>query len=137
MNLGINESISEKAAKHDAELLKLIKQRKKVTTAEIAQLIGKSKSASENAARRMLNRRQIHLVKERGVNVWYYGSSQTTTTYKNRFEREYKPFSGVVWQPEINRPGCQDFLKCPSRVGNSFIPHRPMMHGCTPTGVTK
>jgi hypothetical protein len=65
--------------------------------------------------------------------VFRLGASPRTETKV----REYKPFNGIVWRPEINRPGCQDFLKYPSRVGDNLIPHRPMMHGCTPTGDKK
>lgn len=31
------------------------------------------------------------------------------------------PYTGNSFNPEDTRPGCNDFLKCPSRVGSKFI----------------
>jgi hypothetical protein len=33
-------------------------------------------------------------------------------------------FKGVDWTSSLSRPGCQDFLKCPSRSGQEFRPYR-------------
>jgi hypothetical protein len=35
-----------------------------------------------------------------------------------------QPFKGVDWRISTHRPGCQDFLKYPSRVGDKLVPHR-------------
>lgn len=39
----------------------------------------------------------------------------------------YKP---EPWLPEIARPGCQDFLKCPSRVGDELKPYEGIKPQC-------
>jgi hypothetical protein len=46
--------------------------------------------------------------------------------------RKPKPYTGVDWSNSIQRPGCQDFLKCPSRRGDELHPHRPpILNGAT------
>jgi hypothetical protein len=35
-----------------------------------------------------------------------------------------KPFTGVDWSTSTQRPGCQDFLKCPSRRGDGLHEYR-------------
>jgi hypothetical protein len=34
------------------------------------------------------------------------------------------PFTGVDWSTSTQRPGCQDFLKCPSRRGDGLHEYR-------------
>lgn len=36
-----------------------------------------------------------------------------------------KPFAGVDWSSSLMRPGCQDFLKCPSRRADGLHEYRP------------
>lgn len=44
-----------------------------------------------------------------------------------------KTFLGVDWSTSTMRPGCQDFLKCPSRRGDGLHPHRaPILNGSSP-----
>lgn len=40
-----------------------------------------------------------------------------------------KPFAGVDWSTSTQRPGCQDFLACPSRRGDTLHEYRaPMLN---------
>jgi hypothetical protein len=39
-------------------------------------------------------------------------------------EKKPAPWTGIDWSVSTHRPGCQDFLKHPSRVGDKLIPHR-------------
>lgn len=48
--------------------------------------------------------------------------SQPTTTMAKP-----KPFLGVDWSTSTMRPGCQDFLKHPSRRGDALHPYVPPM----------
>jgi hypothetical protein len=128
MNLGKNDSTSAAASKIDADIIRIMKTRGKIKVGELCAMLNISKSSGENAMKRMQEKRLAHVVKEKGHNVWYYGSSQVIE--KQRF----KPsgiYKGENWQPSIARPGCEDFLKCPSRYGDKLVPHRPMMHGMT------
>ena len=45
---------------------------------------------------------------------------------------EYKTWAGVDWSHSTMRPGCQDFLACPSRRSDGLHPHRaPILNGGT------
>jgi hypothetical protein len=37
---------------------------------------------------------------------------------------EAKPFKGVDWSHSLQRPGCQDHLKYPSRRGDELVPYK-------------
>lgn len=39
--------------------------------------------------------------------------------------KKARQWPGVDWSCSIGRPGCQDFLKIPSRRGDEYEPHRP------------
>ena len=133
MNLTKNASISEQASRMDDEIIRILKARGKIKTAELSKMIGFSKSAAENAMKRMQEKHLVHIVKEKRLNVWHWGTSQTTTKYKTIFAPKDKDnhYTGEKWEPSVARPGCEDFLKCPSRYGEKLVKHRPMMHGMT------
>jgi hypothetical protein len=113
---------------------KLLKQHKEMTVPLLQRLTDFGESTCRRTLERLCSMGVCHQVRIAKRIVFRLGASPRQA---NRIEREYKPFGGIVWRPEINRPGCQDFLKYPSRIGDKLVPHRPMMHGCTPTGVTK
>jgi hypothetical protein len=69
-------------------------------------------------------------------NRLYFREGRTPSINRERFAPT-GPFGGIKWEPSVNRPGCEDFLQYPSRVGNQYFPHRAMMHGCTPNGAKK
>ena len=44
--------------------------------------------------------------------------------------REYLPWAGVDWSHSVARPGCQDFLVCPSIVNGVPVPRKaPLING--------
>lgn len=40
-------------------------------------------------------------------------------------KKEFKQWQGVDWSHSLARPGCQDFLKCPSRRSDGLHEWRP------------
>ena len=47
-------------------------------------------------------------------------------------QKKEPPFKGVDWGLSTMRPGCQDFLNCPSRRGDGLHPHRaPILNGAS------
>ena len=112
---------------------KLLKQHKEMTVPLLQRLTDFGESTCRRTLERLCSMGVCHEVKIKRNTYFRLGSAPRTEIK----QREYKPFNGIVWKPEINRPGCQDFLQYPSRIGDKLVPHRPMMHGCTPTGDKK
>ena len=132
MNLELVNDVQQ----NDKDTLKLLKSRKNLTVPLLSKLSGFNETKCKRILERLCSKGLCHEVRVK--NRIYY---ELGPMPKADLSEKYKPtgkFYGIKWEPEINRPGCQDFLKCPSRVGTNLIPHRPMMHGCTPTqGETK
>lgn len=114
--------------------IKLLNHYQELTMPLLSRLTGYGASTSKRILERLVLLGYCHQVKHK--NRLYYRTGKDKTPKVTRV-REYKPFGGVPWNPENNRPGCQDFLQYPSRIGDKLVPHRPMMHGCTPTGYKK
>ena len=106
---------------------KLLKQHKEMTVPLLERLTGFGESTCRRTLDRLCSMGVCHEVRIKNRIFFRLGPSPRMP---QKYEREYKPFFGVVWEPENSRPGCQDFLNCPSRVGDRLEPHRPMMHGC-------
>lgn len=114
--------------------IKLLKQHREMTVPLLQRLTGFGESTCRRTFERLALMGICHEVKVKGKNYYRIGRAPR----KELKSREYKPFSGVVWKPEVNRPGCQDFLQYPSRMGDQLVPHKPMIHGCVPsTGVSE
>lgn len=53
-------------------------------------------------------------------------------THTNLFERE--TYQGENWAASTQRPGCQDFLECASRVGDQTREYKtPILNSSTRT----
>jgi hypothetical protein len=114
--------------------IKLLKQHNELTMPLLSRLTGYGASVSKRILERLASMGVCHEVK-RGKKL-YFVPGRAPKVQRERFEPKGK-FHGIKWEPSVNRPGCEDFLQCPSRVGNQYFPHRAMMHGCTPTGARK
>ena len=112
----------------------LLKQHTELTIPLLSRLTG----FGESVCRRIFDRLAVagvcHEVK-RGKKLYFLQGRAPSIT-RERFAPT-GVFKGINWQPSVARPGCEDFLQCPSRIGDKYIPHRAMMHGCTPTGARK
>lgn len=130
MNL---QPYSPQVTQQNKVTIKLLEQHKEMTVPLLQRLTEFGESTCRRTLERLCSMGLCHEVKIKRNTYFRLGSSPRIETR----QREYKPFGGVPWNPEINRPGCQDFLQCPSRIGDKLMPHRPIMHGCTPTGDKK
>ena len=107
-----------------------------LTIKELAQLIGTDIDRVRRAKDWLVKRGDVHQKGRIGSanNPVYLGPVPVDT--RNRVENvrmgtmKSKPFTGVDWNPEIQRPGCQDFLQYPSRRADGHHPHRAPLHGC-------
>jgi len=126
----MNLELVNEAQQNDKDTIKLLKTRKHLTVPLLSKLTGFGETKCKRILERLCSKGLCHQVKEKNRMFYYNGPAQ-----KADLSEKYKPtgkFYGIRWEPETNRPGCQDFLKCPSRVGEILIPHRPMMHGAMP-----
>ena len=131
MNLTNNESISQQAAKTDAEILKLIKQKEPISVLELSELTGRTKNSVTNSVNRLKAKLEISSKRKGNTNYWTYG----TTPVEPKPER-YRPtgyWTGDKFNPASNRPGCLDFLNAPSNINGTLKPYKTPMHGCVST----
>jgi len=131
MNL---QQFSPQVTHQNEVTIKLLKQHKELTIPLLSRLTGFGESVCRRIFDRLMSIGVCHEVK-RG-NRLHFVQGRAPVVKRERFEPKGK-FHGIKWEPSVNRPGCEDFLQCPSRVGDNFFPHRAMMHGCTPTGARK
>jgi hypothetical protein len=128
----MNLELVNEVQQNDKDALKLLKTRKRLSVPLLSKLMGFNETKSKRILERLCSKALCHQVREKNRIFYELGPME-----KADLSQKYKPtgkFFGIKWNPENNRPGCQDFLKCPSRVGDKLIPHRPMMHGLVPSG---
>jgi hypothetical protein len=128
----MNLELVNEVQQNDKDTLKLLKTRKRLSVPLLSKLTGFNETKCKRILERLCSKALCHQVRERNRIFYELGPMQ-----KADLSEKYKPtgnFFGIQWNPENNRPGCQDFLKCPSKVGDKLIPHRPMMHGLVPSG---
>lgn len=128
----MNLELVNEVQQNDKDALKLLKTRKQLTVPLLSKLTGFNETKCKRILERLCSKALCHQVRVKNRIFYEVGPMQ-----KADLSDRYKPtgqFFGIKWNPEDNRPGCQDFLKCPSKVGNKSIPHRPMMHGLVPSG---
>jgi hypothetical protein len=105
-------------------------QHKELTIPMLGRLTGYSDTVSRRIFDRLMAAGVCHEVKRRGK--LYFLPGRAPVVERERFTPK-GDFEGVKWEPSINRPGCEDFLQYTSRIGEELVPHRAMMHGCTPS----
>jgi hypothetical protein len=126
----MNLELVNEAQQNDKETIKLLKARKFLSIPLLSKLSGFGETRSRRILERLCSKGYCHQVKK-GNKLYFYEGSSPKTDLSGKYTPTGR-FYGIKWEPEVNRPGCQDFLKCPSRVGDNLIPHRPMMHGAMP-----
>lgn len=110
----------------DKNALKQLNQRKQLTVPLLASLLGIGETKAKRILQRLCSKDYCHQVRVKN-RIYYKEGTSPVIVNPPRYTPTGK-FIGVVWKPEISRPGCQDFLNCPSRVNDRFEPHRPMIH---------
>lgn len=78
---------------------------------------------------------------KRSGHIFLYWYEQYTPEIGRREPAKPTPFTGVDWSYSTSRPGCQDFLKYPSRRGDNLFPYKePLLNASsavTPKGDKK
>jgi hypothetical protein len=134
MNLTINTETVMASKERQTTILKVIKANQPISLAEIASKTGYNiKSITATVSKLAVSQKIVkeYSTKSRFlVRMWTTADNKkvSPTIKVEKFTPKGK-FLGIRWNPSDNRPGCEDFLKCPSRVGDNLMPHRPMMHG--------
>ena len=66
--------------------------------------------------------------REKGV-YWTLGARQGVAGKSTRFKAE-GAYTPPVWNPDVARPGANDFLKVPSLMGTQRVEHRHASNAC-------
>jgi len=128
----MNLDLVNEAQQNDKDTLKLLQTRKNITVPMLSKLTGFGETKCKRIIDRLCAKGLCHPVRVKN-RIFYVAGPMPKVDLSGKYRPTGK-FDGIAWNPEINRPGCQDFLKCFSRVGDKFLPHRPMMHGLVLTG---
>jgi DNA-binding Lrp family transcriptional regulator len=122
MNLDLVNDIQQQ----DKDAVKLLHQRGELTVPMLSKLTGLGETKCKRILERLSAKGICHAVRVKNRIFYKQGAAPIVD-----LSEKYKPtgrFEGIRWEPNDKRPGCQEFLKCLSRVDNRFIPHRPMIH---------
>jgi hypothetical protein len=102
-----------------------------LTKPRLAQLTGKHVTSFEHCLPRLIESGFIHSFRVKN-RVFYRLGKASNQPQAQRFNPT-GTYTGDGFNPAVNRPGCLDFLLCPSLMGDKRMPYRPPMHGCVST----
>jgi hypothetical protein len=117
-------------------ILKVVNTYKAITATDIALKLGLSANTVRNIIRELLDGNKLavaHKTKKRlqSYKIFVEDDKQACTTQWRQIPEGV--FTGFTWEPSVNRPGCDDFLKCPSRLGDNLVPYRAPIYAATPS----
>ena len=118
--------------KRSLEIIKLLKHREHLTVQQMASLMGISEEVTRRLVNVMVDRKDlvpVYMTKSRmSYRLWSHERDYVEVKHVQKFVPQGL-FTGVDWNPERNRPGCQEFLKIPSLMGAKRVGYRVPMHG--------
>ena len=91
---------------------------------EITALLGEEMERVQQALTHLLSLSRVEYEGKPGQRIYSIRVRKSSFT-KTRKLTSAEPFLGVDWSNSIQRPGCQDAFKYPSRRGDMLTPYRP------------
>jgi hypothetical protein len=130
-----NTEIIKAYKERQALVLKIVKQHQPITTKALAARVGCNIKTMSGVVGKLITAKQLTVNEgstKRNYMVRLSKPEDMPYTPTTEQVERFKPtgnFYGIKWEPSINRPGCEDFLTYPSRIGNDRFPHRAPVCG--------
>jgi hypothetical protein len=136
MNLNNNPTVTALSNERKANVLKIVKRHQALTIPDIAIKLGLNATTVRNIVHALCDAKKLILADRTKTRHQAYRIRTEADEAAYQVQKKYKPegiFTGIKWEPSVNRPGCEDFLKCPSRFGDKLVEHRAPIYGATPS----